>query len=114
MKMHIASERAVGSLHEGERAYLGISNRTQAKLTLRAPTQRAPTQRALQRIGEHAKSIGTKSSWGYSAMTGDDRKRRVARVARFNAEDLSSKSGWSCSKNVARELVENNHEKMTH
>jgi hypothetical protein len=57
MEMHVEPEGAIGSLHKRERAYLGITNRAQAKLSLRAPTQRT-----LQRIGESAENIGTKSS----------------------------------------------------
>jgi hypothetical protein len=52
MKVHIEAEGAVGALHERERAYLGIADRTQAKLSFRAPTQRA-----LQRFGERAEHV---------------------------------------------------------
>jgi hypothetical protein len=57
MKVHIEPEGAVGALHERERPNLHISNGTQPELALRTPTQRA-----LQRIGERAENIGTKSS----------------------------------------------------
>jgi hypothetical protein len=80
--MHVEPERAVGSLHKRQSAYLRITNRAQPELALRSPTQRA-----LQRTGERAENIGTESSIVAKGTAKSPRERANSLTDRDLRED---------------------------